>query len=707
MNMNTQFNFHDHYTARSSPSPKFSLDPNLEDFSASEKIINDFSRKQYKIPFNKLSSHGVCSLLAKEALKAPPQTGENLLLALKIPTQIAIYTEVENKTNKRLLRRVDKFFLKVFTKIFGESLRKTLRIVSLKDRKEWHNNYAENLMKERVSESQEAIANHRFSKLEKNPFMMPMEVKESLFVEEKLLKVPSEISEKDLHKATARLALLHESHLDVPNHFDLALGKMEAYSFDGDEMRIGEGIIPTSYQLGDEKKAKMDHLTNVYVLDLNDGKAVIRSGRIDTEQRAKDFINVIEDLSYKNHDTVLHVVSQQLNSYENESKMIDSQHRQISKANKILGNRAELIHINIPSNRWVNINKTVDSLGLLGKFIRALAPKKILKGERLSKKQNLDSWGTYVKWVAEDLKGVPGIDVPLQELNKNVLVYENLKKLVDDVLADPKPDSQKLKSLRSRLKENLQFQYNQLGVIEAALTNDDPTSKLALQEVVLMHRILASQLDIEKISRDQEGMLIQLLNDKLRVVSAFNCKSGLDRTGYWHAVKLAMLSQEKIDSSRAFRMVNNWERTIDLMHKIEAHGPHHLNACFNSSNASWDTIKKEIGDLLPEDISQENFEEWRQTVEDIMNFRQEVLKNMIEIGIPITAASSGLMGFKWNYGMQENLIPLNFLPPYVTTEQSGKTMTVPLIKFDSNGKILGITMWGRRFITKFQKMRGS
>lgn len=676
------------------------LESKLDIHTPLEKPI--YNRKQYKIP---LAQHRLyaAELLAKQILLANPKPEKS---AIPLENNVAAFGSIENKKTRRVLGKVEKFFLSAFSTVFGEGIRESLGIISLEKRKEWHRNYLEHEIKPRIVKSKEARAIHRNPDIRKgHSNYAPMKVNEQLFVEEGLLHPPSSLNLKDVHKTTARIAVLEELHLNPNLDFDFKLGKMVSYLFEGDDMKKGGGVVPTSYILGNKDKAKEEHLMNIYVLDLGDGRAVIRSGRVDTDQRSQDFLKIIEELSGKKHlDKPLRVVSQQLNNFENESKMINGQHRRMAQVNQKLGDKAELVHINVPSNRWVHVTKQVDSWGIFGKFLKKL-PKNLFQGEKLSKAQNLDSWGTYVKWVSSDLQGIDGIEKQLVKLEKSIKNLDGFKIDADNALVAGDKDA--LKLARIQEKSELKLQYKRLGKIEALLAKAEPEAEVtaALQKVILMRSILGSQLNIKKMDRGQEGMMIQMLNDKLGVISAMNCKSGLDRTGFWHAVKLAMLTQEeKIGSERAFRLVNNWERTTDLMNKVDALGEQRLMAYFEGRN-SWDAAESEISDLLPLDRNGENFEEWRQTIEDIMSFRQEVLNNLIEVGIPITTASTGLMGLKWNSGIQENLLPLNFLPAYVTVGENNDR--VRLVKYDSKGEISGLSTWGKRLITKFNKLRGS
>jgi len=267
-----------------------------------------------------------------------------------------------------------------------------------------------------------------------------------------------------------------------------------------------------------------------------------------------------------------------------------------------------------------------------------------------------------------------------------------------------------LKAKRVQLKTSLHGQYMELSQLEDDLkniNNKSPAQIEAMQKVFLMKQVLSSQLGLEKVERGQEGMLIHMLNDKLNVVGAINCKGGLDRTGFWHAAKLAMLSQEKIiGKDRSFALVRDWEKNTEIVNRLNANlkGKEPLEKYLNQ-NASLDDLKAKFGDLIPPELTDENFADWKEKMGDVLQFRKMFLKNLIEIGIPITVASTGMAGIKWNSGYCENLIPLNFIPAHIAV---GKNETpVSLIKYDEQGRIKGLTRRGKGLIAKFNEIRGS
>lgn len=650
------------------------------------------------------------------------------------------------------LGKIEKLFLTFKSKIFPHAKS------YLEKRKAEHDQLIIRNVSERIKQSAEAIQEHRGLKRTQdlNPVEL-MKIDDNLFINEEDLKGNYESHEIAATLAAKKLMYEAKSHGGCVEEIEIDnLGILEAYSFTQKGMKKGE-ITPTSFALGSDEGRAEDHLTNIYVIHIGNQRAVIRSGKIDSEQRAQDFVALINDIrnkyvEEKNDSSLnLRIVSQQLNSFEGESEIIDGQHRRIAQVNKQLKGEAEVIHINTPSSRWYHFTRSFDLLGI-GNLVRKIAPKNFFQGEKLSKEQNLESWGIYSKWITDDVNATltDNVITTLSASNR-LKIHEILNRLenekeklgqskahADDLVEEIAKIKEGLKSKdlgkaipkkvqkglvnekglslydynffleaeRAALKGALTQQHKDYSQLEALLSKiENPSEEVinAFQTVSLMRQVLGSQLGIEGqiLHRGKEGMAIQLLNERLGIISALNCKSGLDRTGLWHAVKMSMLSLEtKIGAGRIFDLVNDWDKTTGLMNKltIALGKDKYLGEWLSEDLEEW---KNKFGSLIPDDS--EKFTKLREQIGDVMELRKSVLNNLIKIGIPITVASTGMMGMKWNSGFQENLIPLNFLPSHI--EKSGQTL--PLVKINKEGKITGISKTGRTLITKFHNLRGS
>lgn len=530
-----------------------------------------------------------------------------------------------------------------------------------------------------------------------------------------LLQVPHELflSPKDIKgtykdkAVVAKKAVLSEAHKQVGKVEVEGVGTLVPVGF-SDESVSHAQITPTSYILGKGKEdSETNHLMNAYYIEVEgQQRALIRCGKIDTAQRADEFFSLIEKVRNDivketgNSDFKMRIVSQQLNGFEREGKMIHAQHRYIAQLNDKMKQTGmgEIVHINLPSNRMYQMTKAVRKFGILGRLIE----NKILKGEKLSKEQNLESWGTYLKWLNEDLYAATGKKLDTLQIEKAVAEVNQLVQQIEvekeKAKAGKISDSQMQKTTallkkdlaeqRAFLKVELQRKYEELKHADTLI--DDPATK---RKLVLMKEILGTQVDVPGVKpmhRGKEGMMIEVLNRELGLTMEKNCKSGLDRTGMWHSLGLS-LEQIGVGSherdERATNLALHWER---VTHKINL-------AVATKGNEGVEELLKTTVD-----------EKEKTLLLDAIELRKRMLTNLIDVSMPITFASTGVLGLKWNKGMQENLLPLNFLPPFVNVvDDKGKETTVSLVNFDKTGRPVGMTTAGRQLLTKFSSLRGS
>jgi hypothetical protein len=548
------------------------------------------------------------------------------------------------------------------------------------------------------------------------------------------------------HEGVAKAASGNKAHKNI-DPFETDVGKMLAYSFEKTGGLTPGRVTPTSYVLANKDH---NHLTNAYVIQV-EGKdyGIIRSAKIDTQQKAEEFTKLLEHLhaqiAEKKPGYQMRVVSQQLNSFETEHKIINAQHRWIVDVNSKLKdkNLGEIVHINIPSNRFYNYTKALQKMGPIGAFFYKFS------GERHSREQNLESLSSYVKWTLRDIKSeeLPAASATLSDAIQRRKNEEKCQNYIDDLVqkifdkkqalqlgvkaGTIKPEtkaeyqkqmktwSHELENARQEMKMHLYSDHEYLKGLEKNFKEDIEDGKINeslqsnLQKASLMRQFLGSQLNLPgaSLDRGKEGMVIQMLNSHLNITAAMNCKSGLDRTGLWHAVKLAMEGMDKtLGPNRSFQLVNEWETTSTQLNRLYANlGQEKVNAWLEGEDIDLTQILgADVGDL---DVLKEK-------MRDVIEFRKLVLNHLIRIGIPITIASTGLMGLKWNSGMQQNLIPLNFLPYSIDIEQKvhfnasqvediGKKGAA-LVEYDpKTGYPTKITHDGSKLLTKFQSHRGS
>jgi hypothetical protein len=211
------------------------------------------------------------------------------------------------------------------------------------------------------------------------------------------------------------------------------VGVLTGYGFDDLGQPQPGYVVPTSYWIGGAETKDQNHLMNVYVIRPDGEPAVIRSSKIDSKEKADEFVNLlilIRDqirVETGNPDYQLRVTSEQLNSFdlERETSMIKDQHRWLAYANQKMEREGvgELLHLNLPANTFYFISSKLRKSGVAGKVFE----KNVFNGEIRSKNQNLDGWGTYLRWVNQDLqvalqdKSLEGLTNPNNESATNFI----------------------------------------------------------------------------------------------------------------------------------------------------------------------------------------------------------------------------------------------------------------------------------------------
>lgn len=282
-------------------------------------------------------------------------------------------------------------------------------------------------------------------------------------------------------------------------------------------------------------------------------------------------------------------------------------------------------------------------------------------------KQNLE-----IKLSQEKIKNDPNVDVKAEKAK----IQEAEEKISDlgDEIVQLRRELTDLKS--DRFTASLEAKYQALKEIEAAF-GKNPLLKEHKETVVLLRQLLGDQLKKpeETLPRGQQLMTYLLLDEKLGVISAMNCKSGLDRTGFVFALKLTMMDTPK---DQLFDLVTHWEERAAV-----------LNKRLKAANYDASSFKD------PADQA-------------ILQFRQRMMTHLLKICLEITVTSTGLIGLKWSKGMVANLIPINFLPAKVKIiKEDNSTEEVQILTYDKDGAPEGLTEIGHRIMTQLSDQRGA
>lgn len=518
--------------------------------------------------------------------------------------------------------------------------------------------------------------------------------------------------------------------------------ELHAYGYNSAKRNMdANAVVPTSKQ--------GPNLTNCYVVKVeNGGPEIIRCGVINTAHKASQFEKVLDMIvNPRGQNKPLRVVSNQLNAPEVEErgkkKLISPQHRHLADINHKRKNEIEIAHINTPANRFYHFTTQFESGKFddskLGRFLSMITgwfgkqiAAQFFFGERYSSQQNLEGLGTYLKWVKEDTEEIVPLNREQREHanrvqylrgkveNTVILIggcedraraleaeikrtdYPPSKSLLETQLSRIKEQrkefKQELRQQREKLRIAVEQQYRDFSQMEKAVQEqlekapiDKDSTKLteAYYKLKLMRTLLGSQLGIAPVSRGQEHLIIAMLDYQLGAVEENNCKSGLDRTGARASVSMAM--RQALASGTSMKemmdMIMHWDMTTKEMNQFTAHrGSNYLQK------------------VLDDQHSFEGFVSTKDRMRQVAKFRENVLHNLLKFGLPITQISTGLRGMKWNTGMQQNLLPLNFFPPSV---KKGNT-AISLVKYDaSTGEPRQFTKDGASLFLGWSKYRGA
>lgn len=637
----------------------------------------------------------------------------------------------------------------------------------------------------------------------------------------------TKVGDKETLSKLAQEAKLHKN---VPP-IKLAganLLELVAWGWNKKTQTMVKGRVNPTSMVNNSKSQKSQHLVNCYTT-VTDRRVLVRTGVINTQEKALDWFGVCiaehERLVEKNptlKDKPIRIVSHQLNSPENEGKLIDSQHRAMLSLNKVNTQGAQIAHLNTPLNRFYHFTKLVRKIWFIGRKLESL----FLSGERKSHEQNIEGLGTYATWVTQDfssfkatkredeldkhfnaqfkglqsylkqvteaikifvakdiehihetklkiatldkqktmvgrqiqiLQGLEGnlvkqnetdlqdikdayetlgINFDAEAFEKEVMtlasqlvakdrivekiqvmetklslissIQSRISDKVFELAAEQDKKKQKtvekeLYRLRQELKTVLVEEHAVLGEIKTIikdhhLENSSPELNDIYQKATLFHKLLGAQLELPngKMNRGQEIMVIELLNDRLNVISAKNCKSGLDRTAIEKAIEQVIVSQSQANVNRnlLFEVAMNWN---DLSRKV------------NKEINTEKRFRSFINWLNKAPVSEKE-SEVKAKLRLMCQMRNMILQNLLESGIPITARSTGVEGFKWHKEWYlQNLLPQNFLPPFAEVKQAdGTTRLVPLLKYNfRTGRSTGLTVAGLQLVIRDSENRGT
>lgn len=484
-------------------------------------------------------------------------------------------------------------------------------------------------------------------------------------------------------------------------------GGHEVIGYDARRENIESGaVVPTSTRYAKDKNVS-NHLINCFMTH-NDGVGIIRTGVINTPEKAEEFKKAVIELQGqmgRGDDQPVRVMSHQLNSPETESKMIENQHTQLLSKRK--RKEFEVGHLNAPCNRFYHHHN---------KFGNVPVVSSILSGEKKSHEQNVEGMVQYLAWMIEDFgknedqevkslankleqKDVWHIITLQEDVNKKfdkIVELENQIVELDDeeqrkqLKAEIKELKKEIQKLRTEIihgngqEQGLKDLHTYLVKVfeRDVLAPKDSELEKASQTLTVYRKLLGAQLEFKgaEVDRNQEHLMFFALDKSLGVISAMNCKSGLDRTGFLFAL---FLSAMDLQDSELMEIALNW-KTYSL----------ELNKLYREKDYDPDLVLSELNGRA----------DYGKNLKVFFDMQHTIFQHLLKVSLPITGINTGLIGLKYHEGITENLFPLYCLPPVVKTEEGA---VIQILTYDSKGKPKGLTSDGHALITQLSMHRGA
>ena len=359
--------------------------------------------------------------------------------------------------------------------------------------------------------------------------------------------------------------------------------RLQGYHFDpqgNGRFSAVKGCAVGTCHRGIKGDRQSEHLNNVYVQTAPDGTISIRHGAMHTSEQKRQFKSLILKLREKggplfNRSPCRIATTSMLDNIPfkgGERTMLEKQRSFLKSLNKDPDlDGISFVHTNYCTNGFAQ------RFSVIGQVVGKMAE---------SRKINNRAFKQYREFAIKDMVrlGVPeGLRVEIKGL-----IEKN--KLVEALVALKEHDASQMKTV---LKILIQLQ------------KQDRT-----------------------VGRTQEHIMLHILNKKFEIVGDYNCKSGLDRTGSLHGLRIAIDTMYAKYKGDIVAIAKFEEELLDFDKRVD-----NLDIAFNTfisnkgSLAHWDS-------LIPEGCKYIN------------KFRQLATYYMATIGQQVTLESNGLVGMK-------------------------------------------------------------
>ncbi len=455
-----------------------------------------------------------------------------------------------------------------------------------------------------------------------------------------------------------------------------------------------DAVVPTATRFHQHSATVGNHLVNCYMTQ-KDGAGILRTGVINTPEKAAEFRAAAQELHRQmGRRGKVRIVSHQLNSPEPEGKMIRKQHQYLLQQ---CDDDFEIAHLNAPCNRYYHVTRAHGGKPIASAF---------LTGEKQSHEMNVEGMTQYLGWILEDApeelktklnqKGASKILAKQKEVNQKFSEIVDLEKRISetedkdvqkDLKAQIKTKLQEIDTLRNQMIWGKPGEFSGLREMHKYLKEvweQDNVEHPMRDRMIIFRKLLGNQLEIEgaELERNQEHLLFFALDKELGVITAMNCKSGLDRTGFLFALFLGAMD---LPEEKMLKIALNWES-----YSLE------LNQLYRKNNYDPKAVWNELDPKYHRDGEELRY---------IFEMQQNVLQHLLKVSLPITGISTGLVGLKWGKGMTANLLPLYCIPPVVKTGDPERT--IQLLTYSKSGKPQGLTAEGHRLMTQLSPHRGA
>lgn len=492
-----------------------------------------------------------------------------------------------------------------------------------------------------------------------SPFEIPDSVHDSAHVK---------VKSSDKAHGKMDKGILKSKHSEYAKDFGLlrglpqlnsTMGSWTSYKVDDDGV-VENAVDPTSERTGNPA------LDNLHNININfhpvDGHLTITCGVIDTRQKADQLFDLVQSLKEKGQfNGPVRIALHQLNSFglkfKGDRKLIRNQRiassyldERFRKEGIVESDLPAVFHSNTAVNGMTRIKKGIhNEVELCDEF-------------------NGESGAAYIALIHEQFPQIGSQQEitemlstyrELQSLRASAFYDEESNRILDHMKVEfsPKAIAELTKDFKKAQKFARDQVKDEIKGLEKALSQQvvELTQSITSQEhgdlsdrqsqvLTLLSRVLSPE---KGSSQGVRVMNMYLLDRILGVSSEFNCKSGLDRTGY---IRSLVASLTKYQEARGYGAAINFVKNSDrLMNEV---------SILQENWGSHRVFTRALED--------------QKHLRDAYEFQRDFLNEILSVAKPITQRSTGVEGLKWHWqknGMnplEKNMHPLPYIPKYVS-----------------------------------------